>query len=239
LWDYKPLNFYGYAIEEFKLMKQTAMKMRQTAAVAMVVLGGFSLSVPATANDEVIKQGETEFNTYCVACHQPGGIGKPGVAPSLTSPEFLASASDDFLQTTISDGRTGTVMIGWKAVLGDQKIGAVIAYLRSFSNASSRAAKINAEAAAKGNVKLGKKRFAEVCKGCHADQGGGYLSGGNAPAIGKPGFLKVASDGYIREMIRGGRSNTRMRGFSGSTGLANLGDEEIDSIISYLRSLNH
>ena len=97
---------------------------------------------------------------------------------------------------------------------------------------------MDAEPAAKGDVKLGQERFNEVCKGCHAARGEGYLAQGVAPAIGKPGFLKVASDGYIREIVRYGRSNTRMRGFQGSTGLANLSDKEIDSIISYLRTLN-
>ncbi len=36
-------------------------------------------------------------------------------------------------------------------------------------------------------------------------------------------------------MIKEGRSNTRMRGFSGSGGLANLTDSEIDDVIVYLR----
>ena len=46
-----------------------------------------------------------------------------------------------------------------------------------------------------------------------------------------------ASDGFIRETIRHGRSNTRMRGFQGPAGLANLSDQEIDDIIIYLREL--
>ena len=217
---------------------KSSTKIRHTA-VAMAIVGIFSITAPALAGNNSVQLGKSTFNTFCVACHQPEGVGKPGVAPSLTSPEFLASASDDFLRSTISNGRPGTAMVGWKATLGEQKINAVIAYLRSFAKTPSRAAQVNAEPPAKGDVALGKTRFAEICKGCHADQGGGYMAGGNAPAIGKPGFLKVASDGYIREMVKNGRSNTRMRGFSGSTGLANLSDKEIDSIISYLRTLNH
>ncbi len=209
------------------------------AASALCVLSGLALTLPASAEESAVKQGETVFNTYCVACHQPDATGKPGLAPSLRSPEFLGAATDDFLRTTISNGRPGTAMTAWKPVLGEQKINAVISYLRSLSKVAPKTAQVNAEPKANGDVKLGEQRFKAVCQGCHAAKGGGYLEHGVAPAIGKSGFLKVASDGYIREMIRNGRSNTRMRGFSGSTGLANLTDKEIDSIISYLRSINN
>lgn len=218
-------------------MKTITIKVRRAA---FATLGAISLSMSAQADVALAKQGETVFNTFCVACHQPKGEGKPGVAPSLTSPEFLASASTRFLRTTISEGRAGTAMIAWKPVLGEKKIDAVIAYLRSFAKgtAGAKVAKVDAEPAAKGDVKLGQARFEEICQGCHAAKGGGYLAHGVAPAIGLPGFLKVASDGYIREIVRYGRSNTRMRGFQGSTGLANLSDKEINSVISYLRTLN-
>ena len=63
------------------------------------------------------------------------------------------------------------------------------------------------------------------------------MEGVTPTAIGLPGFLDKASDGFIRETIKNGRSNTRMRGFQGSDGLANLSDREIDDIIVYLREL--
>ena len=37
--------------------------------------------------------------------------------------------------------------------------------------------------------------------------------------------------------IKEGRSNTRMLGFNGSNGLANLTDQEIDDVITYMRNL--
>jgi cytochrome c oxidase cbb3-type subunit 3 len=67
--------------------------------------------------------------------------------------------------------------------------------------------------------------------------GDGYEAGGTGTAIGLPGFLGKVSDGFIRETIRKGRSNTRMRAFQGPAGLADLSDQEIDDIIVYLRSL--
>ncbi len=217
---------------------KTTTRIRRTAIV-LAALGTLSTTLPGFAADSAASLGKQTFDTYCVGCHQPNGVGKPGVAPSLTSPEFLSSATDEFLHTTIANGRPGTAMVGWKAILGEKKIDAVIAYLRSFAKGPSKVQQVNSEPPAKGDISLGKARFAEICKGCHAEKGAGYAAGGSAPAIGKPGFLNVASDGYIREMVMHGRSNTRMRGFSGSTGLANLSKKEIDSIISYLRTLNH
>ena len=45
------------------------------------------------------------------------------------------------------------------------------------------------------------------------------------------------SDGFIRETIKVGRSNTRMLPFQGPEALADLSDREIDDIIVYLRGL--
>ena len=67
--------------------------------------------------------------------------------------------------------------------------------------------------------------------------GDGYIAGGTGTAIGKAGFLNKASDGFIRPTIKYGRSNTRMLGFSGASGIANLSDKEIDDIIVYMRTL--
>jgi cytochrome c oxidase cbb3-type subunit 3 len=67
--------------------------------------------------------------------------------------------------------------------------------------------------------------------------GDGYEAGGTGTAVGLPGFLNKVSDGFIRETIKKGRSNTRMLAFQGPEGLANLSNQEIDDIIVYLRSL--
>jgi cytochrome c oxidase cbb3-type subunit 3 len=66
---------------------------------------------------------------------------------------------------------------------------------------------------------------------------GGYEAGGTGTAIGNPGFLNKVSDGFLRETIKKGRSNTRMLPHQGPAGLANLSNQEIDDIIVYLRTL--
>jgi len=196
---------------------------------------GHSLAAGA-AEPAQIAEGERLYNQNCVFCHQPDAIGKPGFAPSLTNPELLATASDKFLMGTIRDGRPGTGMAPF-AHLGRKGATAVVAYLRSHSDEPNRSAEVDAQPAASGDPRLGKIWFDDICSTCHGVNGDGYLAGGTGTAIGTAGFLGKASDGFIRETIKRGRSNTRMLGFSGPSGLANLSDREIDDIIVYLRGL--
>jgi len=193
-------------------------------------------SGPAQAASAKAKEGEALYKQNCAVCHQEDAIGKPGFAPSLTNPELLSIASDKFFMSTIRDGRVGTGMPPF-AHLGREKVQAIVAYLRSFAKLPDRSAEVDAQPEAHGDPRLGKQWYDYICATCHGKTGNGYAAGGTGTAIGKPGFLGKVSDGFIRTTIKEGRSNTRMRGFSGADGLANLSDREIDDIIVYLRSL--
>lgn len=188
------------------------------------------------ADTGTIKEGEQLYNQNCAICHQADAIGKPGFAPSLTNPELLSIASDKFFETTIRDGRADTGMPPW-AHLGRKNIQSIVAYLRSHSKLPDRSNEVDAQPASHGDQRLGKQWFVDICSTCHGVNGDGYSSGGTGTAIGKAGFLGKASDGFIRETVKHGRSNTRMLGFSDSTGLAHLSDQEIDDVIAYMRTL--
>lgn len=192
----------------------------------------------AGAADKQVREGEQLYNQNCSVCHQPDAIGKPGFAPSLTNQELLATASDKFLLTTIRDGRMGTGMPPF-AHLGKEKIEAVVAFLRSHATRPNVSAKVDAEPASHGDPRLGETWFRDICSTCHGTNGDGYMDGGTGTAIGKAGFLDKASDGFIRNTIKYGRSNTRMLGFQGASGLANLSDREIDDVIAYMRTIRH
>jgi mono/diheme cytochrome c family protein len=189
------------------------------------------------ADAALIATGETLYNQNCIFCHQPDAIGKPGLAPSLTNPELLAISSDKYLMGTIRDGRQGTSMVPYSH-LGRDKVKAIVAYLRSHETLPNRSAEVDEQPDAHGDPRFGKQWFDQVCSTCHGVQGDGYLAGGSGTAIGKPGFLSKVSDGYIRETIKVGRSNTRMLPFQGPAGLSNMTDQEIDDIITYMRTLN-
>jgi cytochrome c oxidase cbb3-type subunit 3 len=198
----------------------------------------FSFSSHAeAASSSILKIGEEQFNENCSVCHQADAIGQPGVAPSLTNPELLSVSSDKFLMGTIRDGREDTGMPPF-AHLGRKNTQAIVAYLRSHSKTPNRAEEVDAQPDAHGDPRLGKQWYDYVCSNCHGVSGDGYEAGGTGTAIGLPGFLDKVSDGFIRETIKKGRSNTRMLPFQGPEGLADLSDREIDDIIVYLRSLS-
>lgn len=189
-------------------------------------------------DSKLVAKGEKLHQKNCVFCHQEDAVGKPGVAPSLTNKEFLSIASDRFLKATIRDGREGTGMPPF-AHLGKNNIDALVAYLRSHAKLPNRAAQVDAQPRAQGDPRLGQQWFEQICATCHGPRGNGYAAGGTGTAIGRAGFLDKASDGFIRTTINEGRSNTRMRGFNGADGLANLSDREVDDVIAYLRSIKH
>jgi mono/diheme cytochrome c family protein len=205
-----------------------------------VILGGMlaftQLQSANAADAEQIKAGQDLYNQNCVFCHQADAIGKPGFAPSLTNKELLLTASDKFLLGTIRDGRAGTGMPPF-GHLGRDGIISIVAYLRSHSDLSNKSAEIDNLPDAHGDPRLGKQWFEQICSTCHGEKGNGYAAGGTGTAIGSRGFLDKASDGFIRTTIKNGRSNTRMLGFAGAEGLANLSEQEIDDIIVYLRTV--
>ena len=206
------------------------------ALVGMMSLafGYSSHAEPASAS--TLRNGMELFDENCAVCHQADAIGSPGVAPSLTNPELLSVASDKFFEATIRDGREDTGMPPF-AHLGRTNVRAIVAYLRDHATKPNRSEEIDAQPDAHGDPRLGKQWYNYICSTCHGLSGDGYEAGGTGTAIGLPGFLDKVSDGFIRETIKKGRSNTRMLAFQGPAGLANISDQEIDDIIVYLRSL--
>ncbi len=181
--------------------------------------------------------GKMHFDANCMACHQPGGIGKPGFAPSIRNSDFLALASDDFIRKTVKIGRLGTAMLP-RPDLSDKVMGDIIAYLRSAPTIHTANIKVDQSKKVAGDSKQGHDKFQAYCMSCHGDKGTGYVSGGAGPAIGLAGFLSVASDDFIYQTVKLGRVGTAMKSFIGAKGLANLNDQDVYDIISYLRTLN-
>lgn len=205
-------------------------------APIMAISVVMSTPLHAAGDAEKIAKGKALYAQNCIFCHQADAIGKPGFAPSLSNPEFLSVSSDKFLLGTIRDGRLGTGMPPF-AHLGRDQGRAIVAYLRSFSKLPHRAKEVDAQADAHGDPRLGAQWFEYICSTCHGPDGNGYAAGSTGTAIGLKGTLDKVSDGFLRETIKHGRSNTRMLGFSGPAAMANLRDQEIEDIIVYLRGL--
>lgn len=205
------------------------------AIILSGLLSTMSTSVLA-ADTKTIALGEQLYNQNCAFCHQADAIGKPGFAPSLTNPELLSISSDKFFESTIRDGRIGTGMPPFSH-LGRKNTKAIVTYLRSHATLPNRSKEVDAQPRSFGDERKGKQWFDDICSTCHGVNGDGYLAGGTGTAIGTAGFLNKVSDGFIRETIKYGRSNTRMLGFSGPAAMANMSDQEIDDVIAYMRTL--
>ena len=85
--------------------------------------------------------GKTQFDTVCIACHGPGGVGVEGLGKPFTTSEFLLSVDDQELLTFIKTGRpishpdntTGVDMPpkGGNPALTDEQLVDIIAYIRT------------------------------------------------------------------------------------------------------------
>jgi mono/diheme cytochrome c family protein len=85
--------------------------------------------------------GKAQFDTVCIACHGPGGVGVEGLGKPFTTSEFLLTVSDEELLTFIKTGRpisdpantTGVDMPpkGGNPALTDEQLIDIIAYIRS------------------------------------------------------------------------------------------------------------
>ena len=229
-------NLVLITISCFVLVLSGCSKEQDTSASSTKTETSSMAGLPEKVDPALASAGKAVYEQNCIFCHQADAIGKPGFAPSLTNQEFLSVASDKFLMATIRDGRAGTGMPPF-AHLGRKDVEAIVAYLRSHAKIANYSAAIDAEPPSHGDERLGRFWFDSICSTCHGPQGDGYVAGGTGTAIGKIGFLSKASDGFIRETIKKGRSNTRMIGYSGPEAMANLKDSDVNDIIAYLRTV--
>lgn len=218
------------------------MKMlaRTLAMIALILLpatvgaDGIYRADQAPGTAEQIARGKASF-AMCVGCHGPTGEGQIGVGPNISSTNYLATASNDLLTKTISEGRVGTNMIPWGATLQESGVADMVAFLRSWQ--TTQGVELD-ESPLRGDEATGEKLYGEICATCHGRNGAGYSELGSGTGVGRAAFLGMATDGFLRQIIKDGKDNTAMRPFSKTSpvAVANLTDDEIDGIIKYLRA---
>jgi mono/diheme cytochrome c family protein/rhodanese-related sulfurtransferase len=186
----------------------------------------------ATPPPEIVERGEALYLRYCALCHGRQGEGYAADrANALTSPDFLAIATPEFLHRSIADGRPGTPMSAWGrehgGPLDDEQIGAIVAWLRSRAREPLRDV---SGVRLVGSVERGRALWQAHCVRCHGERGeGGEL----APSLSHPNFHRLASDGYLRYAIEHGRRGTPMPPF------AHLPSQSIDDLVAFVRTLEH
>lgn len=82
----------------------------------------------------------------------------------------------------------------------------------------------------------GREAYLRYCALCHGAEAEGYAAD-NAPALGNPDFLRVATDDFLRAAIAQGHAGTPMSAWHRDRG-GPLEDRQIEEIVLYLRGLS-
>ncbi len=183
----------------------------------------------------------TTYSAVCSACHAPDGRGRryPGLVPnpSITNPDLLSLASDDFLFATIKSGRPGRPMLAWgerENGFTDDEIRALVSYIRALGGGVQPEPDSKPQVWAAGDVGIGERLYVSNCSGCHGVKG----AGGEGPALGNKNFLANVTDTYLVGTISRGRRGTVMQGFTNPSPTRRvLTQQEIEAIVVYIRSL--
>lgn len=108
----------------------------------------FTSSVQA---QDALSRGQTVYMQVCFACHQPTGLGLPGMFPPLAGSDWVAAKKPHRMIRMVLHGLTGPVTINGKpfatpaplmppqgAALSDTQIADVLTYVRdAYGNKAS------------------------------------------------------------------------------------------------------
>lgn len=108
----------------------------------------FTSSIQA---QDALSRGQTVYMQVCFACHQPTGLGLPGMFPPLADSDWVAAKKPDRMIRMVLHGLTGPVTINGKPfatpaplmppqgpALSDTQIADVLTYVRdAYGNKAS------------------------------------------------------------------------------------------------------
>lgn len=194
--------------------------------------------------NDYYSKGAALFEENCSACHGEQGRGGLGLPLNLQS--FLRIADTGYLIRSMQNGRPMRDMPSFEDVLEPAEMRNIALFIKSWQYQPSVELP---PGPITGDIDEGRELFNGLCTGCHGLKGqGGPIAGGGhvigavsgigGPALADPGFLKSATDSYIKATLMSGRTGTPMGAYlKGRQGFVELRESEIDSIIVYLRSL--
>lgn len=211
-------------------------------ALALLALALVAIALGACTRETPEQRANREaYVRYCAACHGEDGEGIPGlpIVSVLASDDLLTLVDDAFLAETIARGRPGisgrekpgTKMspLGaeHRGPLSDEEIAGIVAHVRGWQEGPSVA--LDESYVAEGDPEAGRAAYEVHCAACHGPDGWGEL----APRLAGEVLQDTASDAFLRETVRLGRTGTTMRAY----GEAEIDDATLDGMIVYIRQL--
>lgn len=178
--------------------------------------------------------GVVLYAQRCQLCHGPQGEGMGKVGTAIGNPEFLATASDEFLYNAIALGRPGTTMSPWaENGMTPEQITSLVKHMRKWQRTPSI---VLDNKIASGDKIRGEALYTQHCASCHGPNG----DPGRDPVLvgthlSNPVFLAQASDAFLTYAIANGRTGTTMAAYSQAKGGA-LSDKDIEDIVTLIRS---
>lgn len=196
---------------------------------AIALLAAGPLDCVRSHSADVPQRGWMLYDRMCAVCHGRDGTGYAAdQAPALANREFLAAASDAYVRSAITHGRSGTTMSAWGTDRGgplrEADVNAILSFMRTW--ARGKRASLD-EGPVTGSAEHGAAIYARECVQCHGVRG----AGGPYEHIGGPEVLLDATSGYLRYAVRRGRPGTVMPAFE-----SRLGPDGVEDVVALLRS---
>jgi mono/diheme cytochrome c family protein len=126
------------------------MNLRPLDFGAALLLSGLVLAAAGAGAQPAAPSGQAGFEQACAACHQIDGKGIPGAFPALSGNPF-GLGSPEIVVKTVLDGRGG--MPAFRNDLDDERIAAILTYVRSAWGNTASAVPATLVAATRGKAR--------------------------------------------------------------------------------------
>ena len=207
-------------------------------AVALAwLVAGLALSIDGQAAEhegrKAAIRADVLYHNYCSVCHGDRGDGRSRARGSLvppprdfTTPEAIEQLTRERMIASVSDGRPGTAMVGWRTQLNAEEIAAVVDYIKDTFMAPRTSPALA----------RGRDIYARYCAVCHGDRGQGAVWAGSNMQRPPRNFTspQAAGDlprGRMIASVTRGRPGTAMSAFG-----SQLNQGDIQAVVDYIRT---
>lgn len=184
-----------------------------------------AMPVAEVAKDEqALKMGARLFASNCSVCHGSDAKGSYGF-PNLTDSHWRWGGEAETIKASILAGRHG-IMPGWVAVIGEDGVKNVAAYVRGELAGLPLPEGHGADLAA------GQQIFAANCVACHGAEGKGVPAMGAPNLTASTGWIYGSSLTQLQQTIRNGRQGQM------PAQEPYLGNDKVHLLAAYVYSLS-